>query len=191
MSSYAEIVLKLFNLSVPQRIGSVSTSDNGATISVCPKIGVTASKSAARVFGHLEELFAFLIASKSASLSTGDDRAQCEDVLSELKQKVSALVTRITSPVLLRCVIVHEDLHAWNILAKEDGSISGVIDWELHCIKPTILGAQYPDWLLYDGMYDVRFASPNNWWLESPDESARLRYLFEEVRLVIISVRLP
>ncbi|KAJ7581084.1 hypothetical protein C8J56DRAFT_1057083 [Mycena floridula] len=70
-----------------------------------------------------------------------------------------------------------DDLHGQT---SPDGQVAGIIDWELHCVKPAIT-AVYPHWLLYRGYQDPQFSSPGSWWQESPVESARLWGIFEKM----------
>jgi hypothetical protein len=69
-----------------------------------------------------------------------------------------------------------------NILIDKDGHITGVVDWEYQTLQPAVLAATYPPWLSYDGSCDPRFSNPQEtFWLDSADESKRLRDLYLQV----------
>jgi hypothetical protein len=70
-----------------------------------------------------------------------------------------------------------------NLMVDSNGRITGVLDWWMHSASPAILAADYPPWLRYDGINDPRFAAPGKLWLETPEESTRLRAIYQEVRL--------
>jgi len=72
-----------------------------------------------------------------------------------------------------------------NILVDKSGSITGVVDWEYHVLHPAVLAASYPPWLSYEGCNDPRFVDPKQtFWLDSPEESKRLRDLYLKVTQV-------
>ncbi|KAJ7581085.1 hypothetical protein C8J56DRAFT_256880 [Mycena floridula] len=180
VQSYAQVVLRLFRLSVPQgKIGSAASVFSSPNVfEVGPRIGLTPAGTSSKSFNSLGEYFDFLITwRKSQTL----DHPLANQALRQLEKHLPVLLSVVNQPSALRSVLGHEDLHAQNILASSDGHVTGIVDWEAHCVKPAILGAEYPDWLLYDGPQDPRFASASNWWLESPAESARLCSIFEKV----------
>jgi hypothetical protein len=81
-------------------------------------------------------------------------------------------------------VFVHADLvNPQNVLVTAEGDITGIIDYLIH---PAIFAVEYPAWLLYDGDVDPRSANKMTVWLDSPDESARLRELYKKVCTVIL-----
>ena len=50
-----------------------------------------------------------------------------------------------------RFVLAHPDLDTQNILVKEDGTLSGIIDWDGVTVVPIAIGAlKYPVWLMRD-----------------------------------------
>lgn len=150
-----------------------------------PRIGANPLVSADKVFDDISEYMAYFFSLKRRSPVIGSDGSallSAQAVISDLEAHVRLLLERVIgNPSFLRCVLCHGDLHGGNILADSHGNITGILDWELHSIQPAILAAEYPNWLSYDGVEDPRFANPDNWWLESPAESARLRELFEQV----------
>ena len=184
MSSYADVMLKLFNLKVPQKIGSLGPGPSLSTPGVMPKFGLRHFVSADKVFGDIKEFFDFLFSVKRHSKFIGEDsmsRERAAAVLNALEAYVHSLLQNITTP-LLRIVLVHDDPNVSNILIDESGAICGIVDWEFHSLQPAILAASYPPWLDYDGCEDPRFCADDTWWLESREESKRLCGIFEEVR---------
>ncbi|KAF9471906.1 hypothetical protein BDN70DRAFT_520638 [Pholiota conissans] len=101
--------------------------------------------------------------------------------LADLKTKTQLILKTIIDPIYLLCVLKHEKLDNYNILANDDGDITAVLEWELHCIVPTILAVDYPQWISSQGHLDPRFASAAEWWEESSAERARLCSLFEQL----------
>ena len=186
MSSYADLVLDLFSLEVPQKIGSLAPGLSLSNPSVMPKLAPQHSVSATKVFCDIKEFFDFLFAVKRRSKFIGEDSASREramTVLNTLEAHIRSLLLTIAAP-LLRCTFVHDDLNYANILIDESGRITGVVDWEFHSLQPAILAADYPLWLDYKGCEDPRFAPDGTCWLESREESDRLCAIFEEVRTI-------
>lgn len=184
MSDYVNVVLKLFRLPVPQRIGSalVETVNGTRIINVGPRIGPNPTYSSPKVFENVFEYLQFLVASKREAVKQMklEDQQRAEETLSSLEAKAISLLC-LSDHSLLRCVLTHADLHNYNILANGDGNITAVIDWEINYIQPAILGVDYPLWLSDQGVHDPRFACDNYWWEEGPAEIQRLCAQFEAV----------
>ncbi|KAF8888169.1 hypothetical protein CPB84DRAFT_1786367 [Gymnopilus junonius] len=185
MSAYVDIVLELFRFSTPQRIGSVSTNavEGSSILSVGPRIAPRASCSSPNTFDDVFELFNFLVVVKRQTVEEmkPDDQERAKQVLSAIESKALSLLRGINDPLLLQCVLTHADLHNYNILVDDHGTITAVLDWEINYIQPAILCADYPAWLSDEGPNDPDFAFRNYWWDESPTERRRLRSQFEEM----------
>lgn len=184
MEQFARASIQLFRLEVPQKIGSILAShDNSQPHDMKPPYHV--SFSAPHTFDDIMEYVDYLIdARKSAMTTLGGDNGH----LDELHGHIRAIYADVKSEnpdmsALLRCAFVHADLvNPQNVLVTPEGDISGIIDWEFHLIHPAILAVEYPAWLLYDGIFDPRSAKVDlTIWLDSPEESARLRVLYKEV----------
>ena len=179
----------MFELDVPQRIGTLVPDIVSGSLDVTPMISV--HFRAIRVFEDIRQYLAFLIEMKGNSTLFGADEG---GHIKELKQHIERILTDISSnpnaATLLRCVLVHRDLNDMNILIDKNGSITGVVDWEYQVLHPAILAASYPPWLSYDGCDDPLFADPKHtFWLESPKESKRLRDLYLKVSQVARYIR--
>jgi len=181
VEAYALIALDLFGLDVPQRIGTFVPGILSGSFDVTPMIAV--HFRAIRVFEDIRQYLDFLFEMKKNSPLIGVDGVGHID---ELKQHTEGVLTDLLSnpnaPTLLRCVLVHRDLNDMNILVDKNGSITGVVDWEYQVLHPAVLAASYPPWLSYDGCNDPRFVNPKqNFWLDSPKESERLRDLYLKI----------
>ncbi|KAF5310789.1 hypothetical protein D9619_007999 [Psilocybe cf. subviscida] len=183
VEQFARASIQLFRLEVPQKIGSILASDdNSQPHDMKPPYHV--SFSAPHTFDDIMEYVDYLIdARKSAMTTLGGDNGH----LDELHGHIRAIYADVKSEnpdmsALLRCAFVHADLvNPQNVLVTPEGDISGIIDWEFHLIHPAILAVEYPAWLLYDGIFDPRSAKVDlTIWLDSPEESARLRVLYKE-----------
>jgi hypothetical protein len=187
MSNFVDTVLAIFRLPVAQRIGSASI-DTVGDINVGPLIAVNPKNSSSRVFDTISEYFDFLFTLKRETVNSmnPEDQQRAKDNLSFVEAKVLSLLQNITDPSLLRCVLRHADLHNHNILVMNDGSITAVLDWEVNCIVPAILGVDYPRWLEDKGNQDPQFAPDNIFWEDSPSERKRICAQFEEVRWTLL-----
>ncbi|KAH9859111.1 kinase-like domain-containing protein [Lenzites betulinus] len=183
--AYAEKMLELFRLDVPQRIGSPQCSAEGTQMEVIPLIAVSPTNNATQLFDTLEDWLAALVAARARSDAIGTDpaeRREGERVLARLAAEFSAMCARLARPALRRCVLVHDDLNHSNILVDAGGDITGIIDWEYASIRPAVMAADYPDFLRYDGVADPALESnKNSFWLASPQDAATLRTLYLEV----------
>ncbi|KAG6901273.1 hypothetical protein C0995_014325 [Termitomyces sp. Mi166 len=183
LQDYAHFSLEMFRLNVPQKIGTfVPGISSASSDDVVPAI-THSFVFLLRAFDDIRDYFDFLLEMKKHSVTIGGDDG---GHLDELRVHMSALLDDLTSRrsvhSLLRCVLAHEDLNDMNILVDERGSITGVIDWEYQLIKPAILAAEYPPWLCSDACLDPRFADHVfTLWLESPEESERLRNLYLQI----------
>jgi len=190
ISDYVDIVLELFHLAVPQRIGSASVETKNGTrvMNIGPRIAPNPFYSSHRVFNDVLEYVSFLTTVKRQSVADmkPEEQQRAEETLSSVETKTISLLRSLSDPSLFRCVLTHADLHSNNILVDSCGHITAVLDWEVNYILPAILGAEYPIWLSDQGTMDPRFASDTYWWEESPEERQRLCAQFETV---ISSVR--
>jgi thiamine kinase-like enzyme len=126
--SYADVMLKLFNLKVPQKIGSLGPGSSLSTPGVLPKFGLQHSVSADKVFCDIKEFFDFLSSVKRHSKFIGEDsmsRERAATVLNALEAYVYSLF--IPTP-LLRIVLVHDDPNYANILIDESSKMCGIVD---------------------------------------------------------------
>ncbi|RDX51276.1 hypothetical protein OH76DRAFT_1481564 [Lentinus brumalis] len=179
----AKIMLRLNDVSVPQRIGTTLIRNDEITL-IPPQRITPLPADIARVFETLEDYMHALIEARRASdmIGTDDaDRARAQVALARLASELPPILARLSSPVYRRCVLRHDDLRDTNVLL--DGSrISGVVDWEYHSTIPVVLAAQPPCWIRYDGIYDPRFTDTalETWWLASPEDASRLRAVYSE-----------
>ncbi|KAG6816874.1 hypothetical protein H0H87_002195 [Tephrocybe sp. NHM501043] len=181
--SFAKFKLKMFRLNVPQSIGSLLPAKSSELgLNIVPRIGVQ-SHQATKVFEDVCEYFDFLLQAKKRSDSIGEsDGGHIDELGVHIYTLLDDLKSKSTAHSLLRCVLSHEDLNDQNILIDERGEITGVVDWEYQIVKPAFLAADYPPWLSYDACMDPRFADTYyTVWLESPQESKRLRDLYSQI----------
>lgn len=188
LSSFAEFALGIYGIQVPQKIGSTALSPTDSDIlDVIPKLAIRREHSAKQVFDSLEAFFTYLFDYRRSSPMNGEDKGnivKSQAVLDGLAHHVWGLLKKTKAGSLRRCVLRHDDLNDRNILASDEGNITGIVDWEYHSVQPAILAVEYPPWLLYDGPFNPKFASVNTVWLDSADESARMCHLYEEVSLL-------
>lgn len=183
VESFAHVALELFKLNVPQRIGTLVPGVSSGSFDVIPRIAVQSFR-ATKVFEDVHQYLDFLFEMKKHSpVIGGDDGGYVDELRPYVDAVVAELLSKGTTFSLLRCVLVHSDLNEMNILVEKDGSIAGVIDWEYQTLEPAVLAAEFPPWLLYDGCSYPRFANAKEtFWLDSPEESERLRSLYLKVR---------
>ena len=108
MSSYTDLMLKLFNLKVPKKMGSPGPGLSLSTPGVIPKFGLRHSVSADTVFCDIKEFFDFLFSVKRHSKFIGENsmiRERAATVLNALEAYVYSLLQNIPTP-LLRIVLV-------------------------------------------------------------------------------------
>lgn len=115
---------------------------------------------------------------------------QVRVMIDESRQHTEGLLTDLllSSVVLslLCCTLVRRDLNNMNILVDWNEHITGVVDWEYQIIHPTLLVADYPPWLLYDGCNDPHFVdSEEVFWSDSPKESEWLCDLYLKASQVL------
>ena len=184
---YALIALDLFELDVPQRIGTLVPDILSGSFDVTPMTSVYFR--AIRVFEDIRQYLDFLL-KKNSPLIGVDDGGHIDELKRHTEQVLADLLSNPDAPRLLRCVLVHRDLNDMIILVDKKGSITGMVDWEYQILHPPVLAASYPPWLCYDGWNDPRFANPKQtFWLDSPKESKRLRDLYLKVSQVSHYVR--
>ncbi|EGO24182.1 hypothetical protein SERLADRAFT_415382 [Serpula lacrymans var. lacrymans S7.9] len=190
--SYANIVLELYRLPVPHKIGSISPGSTPNALEVIPKLGKRSDLGAPRVFETLEQYLKYLFSvkrraftlTKHDAIGEKDDTGSvfsAQSTISELGIHIRKLLLSYDSPCLRRFVLMHDHLDETNILTDDHGRITSILGWGSHSIQPAILAAEYPSWLSYSGVNDPQFAPTSKWWIEGAEESARLRRLFEEI----------
>ncbi|RDB26910.1 hypothetical protein Hypma_004959 [Hypsizygus marmoreus] len=182
MKSYANIVLELFKLNVPQMIGTTAPGVTRDEFKVVPIIGPYVTRSADSVFDTLEQYFGHLFQKKRLDVDhhLGEDEIQVTaamTVLDKLEDLLQPLIQGV-DPSLRRCILVHEDLHYANALADAEGDITAVIDWEFHALLPAILGVGYPSWWARDAIDDPRYAHKGYYWLCSQEDGQQLCDLY-------------
>ncbi|KAF9483723.1 hypothetical protein BDN70DRAFT_280274 [Pholiota conissans] len=186
ISAYVDVLLVLFRLPMPQRIGSASAYDtdpNKSSIAVVPLLSPTPGDSLSNVIDSISDYIDLLFAIKRRAIEKmkPEDMNRADITLSNLQAKASTMLQAVNSDAsYLHCVLSHGDLHNYNILASNDGDITAVLDWEFNRIQPVILAIDYPLWLSTQAQFDPRFANDNEWWEESPAERARLCAVFEQ-----------
>ncbi|KAH7925489.1 hypothetical protein BV22DRAFT_1033955 [Leucogyrophana mollusca] len=181
--SYAEFAVELFKLDVPQSIGTAAPGESDDTLLVVPTLGASSRCHATKIFDSLEDYLdhVFTLKRRASILDTNDDdKFRAQAAISQLIAHFKRLSSHLREPVLRHCVLAHRDLRDSDIMIDTDGRITGVCGWRLHSIQPAILAAEYPPWLRYDGVDDPRFAPTHKPRLESPEEAARLRKIYEE-----------
>ncbi|KAF8514934.1 kinase-like domain-containing protein [Hysterangium stoloniferum] len=185
ISNYIDLVLELFRIPVPQRIGSVLVEVKNGThaITVGPRIGVNPSQSCPTVIEDVFEYVRFFVALKRKAVRDMEPDAQqrAEETLSYVERSIMTILKSFNDPSLFRCVLTHGDLHSFNILVNKSGNITAVLDWEINSIQPAIFSASYPIWLSDDGVRDPGFAASTYWWDESPEERKRICAQFETI----------
>lgn len=187
MRSYADFALKLFGLEVPQTIGSISIRSFPDELVVIPRIGNASHTRASVVFSTLQQYLQYLATLKKRrafTLETKEqDRFRAQASITQLIAHLRRHLPQLDERCLRRVVLAHDGLGDMNLMVDSNGRITGVLDWWMHSASPAILAADYPPWLRYDGINDPRFAAPGKLWLETPEESTRLRAIYQEVRL--------
>lgn len=190
MRSYADFVLKLFDLDVPQTIGSISVGGSPDDLVVIPKIGNASHTRASVVFSTLQQYLEYLVVLKRRRASTSNigeqDRFRAQASISQLITHLRRQLPQLDERCLRRVVLARDGLGDLNFMVDSIGKITGVLDWWMHSTLPAILAADYPPWLRYDGINDPRFATPRKSWLGTPEESKKLRVLYQEVRFPFI-----
>lgn len=187
--SYAQYVIELFELDVPQRIGSTSGNKAGGPYIVrsVPFIGKGPARCAPKVYDNVQDLldYIFRAAFMEASRTCAPEEHQAEAArLLEVLHKSAASSMRAIAAFTQRCTLSHDDLTDADVTIDErTGEVSGIIDWEYHSVVPRAMAARYPSWLRHDGVYDPKYAVNGKWWLSSRDESAEMLALFEKVGL--------
>ncbi|KAH7909497.1 hypothetical protein BJ138DRAFT_1089361 [Hygrophoropsis aurantiaca] len=180
--SYADLSVDLFKLVVPQYIGTAAPGEPDSVLTVTPHLGSSNRCRAPKVFISLEDYLdhVFTLKRRASILDTNDDdKFRAQAAISQLISHFKRLSSRLTEPSLRRCVLSQTDLRESDVFTDVEGQITGVLSWQLHSIQPAILAVDYPPWLRYDGVNDPRY-SPHKVRLEEPEESARLRRIYEE-----------
>lgn len=182
--SYADFALKLFDIVIPQTIGTITVMNPSDELTVIPRICSVSHAHASEVFPTLQKYLEYLSTWKKRrafTLDTGDEnrfraQASISQLIAHLRKHLAQLDERCVS----RMVLAHDGLGDLNFMIDSSGNITSILDWWRNSTLPAILAADYPPWLRYDGINDPRFAAPRKSWLETPEESARLRTMYQE-----------
>ena len=111
-----------------------------------------------------------------------EDQPCAKEIFFFIEAKGLSIFQGITDSSLLHCLFTHANLHNHNILTKNDGSVMVVLNWEINCIQPAILGVDHPCWLTNQRPENPQFAADNTWWEDSlTTERQRIHAQFEEV----------
>lgn len=181
--SYADFALKLFDIDIPQMIGTISVMSSPDELTVMPRICSASHTHASEVFPTLQKYLEYLSTLKKRrafTLDTGDEnRFRAQASISQLIAHLRGHLTQLDERCVRRMVLAHDGLGDMNFMIDSSGNITGILDWWRNSTLPAILAADYPPWLRYDGINDPRFAAPRKSWLETPEESARLRGVYQ------------
>ncbi|KAG2149061.1 uncharacterized protein EDB93DRAFT_1103631 [Suillus bovinus] len=181
--SYADFALKLFDINVPQTIGSISVTSSPDELVVIPRIYNANHAHASEVFPTLQKYLQYLSTLKTSrafALDTGDEnRFRAQASVSQLIAHLRVHLTQVDERCVRRMVLAHDGLGDMDLMIDSSGNLTGILDWWMNSTSPAILAADYPPWLRYDGINDPRFAAPRKSWLETPEESARLRKIYQ------------
>jgi hypothetical protein len=181
--SYADFALKLFKIHIPQTIGSISVTSSPDQLIVIPQICSANHAHASEVFPTLQQYLEYLSILKKRrafTLDTGDEnRFRAQASISQLIAHLQGHLSQLDERCIGRMVLAHDGLGDTNIMVDSSGNITGILDWWRNSTLPAILAADYPPWLRYDGINDPRFAAPKKSWLETQEESARLRIVYQ------------
>ncbi|EIW84382.1 hypothetical protein CONPUDRAFT_80741 [Coniophora puteana RWD-64-598 SS2] len=182
--SFAQHAVTLFELDIPQQIGSVDAGATAAELAVIPALGREPKMRVPKVCNTLEEGIAEVTFIKRRALTadrTTDEKFRSQATVSQLCRHLQGISQAWNErPALLRCTIAHRNPRASNLFVDREGRITGVLGWRHHVIMPALLGAEYPPWLRDNGIYDPQFGYMLPPQLESPEESARLRAIYAE-----------
>lgn len=116
----------MFGLDVPQRIGTLVPSTPSGPLDVIPLVAL--DFRAVEVFEDIRQYLDFLFEKrKTSSLFAGDDGGYIDELKRYTDNILTDLLSNPNAPSLLRCTIVHEDLHDMNILVGQNGHITGIV----------------------------------------------------------------
>ncbi|KAG2070731.1 hypothetical protein BDR04DRAFT_1099380 [Suillus decipiens] len=181
--SYADFALKLFDIDIPQTIGPISVTSSSDELIVIPRIYSADHTHASEVFPTLQAYLDYLSTLKKRrafTLDTGDEnRFRAQASISQLTAHLRVHLAQLDERCVRRMVLAHDGLGDMNFMVDSSGNITGTLEWWMNSTLPAILAADYPPWLRYDGTNDPRFAAPRKLWLETPEESARLRRVYQ------------
>ncbi|KIP07864.1 hypothetical protein PHLGIDRAFT_127377 [Phlebiopsis gigantea 11061_1 CR5-6] len=180
--SYAHIAVELFQLEVPQRIGTLARGSGKDALAVVPRLGAPPAHSADSVYDSLEAFVGYLFACARDVAFAMETAADAADLLAKLEQRAARVIAGLPARAL-RCALMKDGGPAESsvLVDERTGVVTSVVDWAAHSVVPRVLAAEHPSWLRYDGVHDPAFARGAKWWMASPAESARLCGLFEQV----------
>ncbi|KAG2014994.1 hypothetical protein CC2G_008309 [Coprinopsis cinerea AmutBmut pab1-1] len=188
-TSYAEQMIKLFRIGVPQGVyGSLlpcePTSDNTlGEADVTPRFSLPylSPSTTFTTFDSHIDAFASLELKLKKSIESAEAYAQSRITINRLTNLIKSLYAQLPADQHLhRMVLKHDDLHVLKVyLDPSSGNVKEIPDWEHHSLQPGVLAAEYPEWLRFEGHLDPRFGTQCMWWMASEDESALLREVYE------------
>ncbi|KAG0695358.1 hypothetical protein DFH29DRAFT_955790 [Suillus ampliporus] len=159
--SYADFALKLFDLDVPQNIGSISVRCSPDELVVIPRIGDADHTRASAVFPTLQKYLEYRSMLKKRRAFTSDtedeNRFRAQASISQLIAHVGRHLPQLDERCVRRLVLAHDGLGDMNLMVDSTGNIADMME------------SMIP-----------RFAAPRKLWLETPEESARLRRIYQE-----------
>ena len=154
---------------------------------VVPKVALAPAKSSSGVYDSLEAYVNSQIEMTRRSLEGQDEvtLTQGMRVLDRIVEMLPSVFSRLSRPAHRRCMLMHDDLSPMNVLMDAEGNVTGVLDWEYQSIMPAVLAVEYPTCIRYDGMHDPKYTKnlEETWWLVGPEDSAKLREVYAEVRI--------
>jgi len=123
------------------------------------------------------------------------DLDEAQVALMRLENLISEIVFGYDAALLRGVPSHHEDFSAQNVFINSEGCITGIIDWEFHMVKPTVLAAAYPSWIDYNGTADPRFVDKkgqfSSFWMASPVDAKRLRQEYDAVCVTALKSTFP
>ncbi|RDB19662.1 hypothetical protein Hypma_013329 [Hypsizygus marmoreus] len=183
ISSLAEATVGIFQVSLPS-IGTVDRLDEDGRPIVIPFFYHPSGTRTPAPCSNIDDYVTLRLdlATKLPSTQPLPDFS-VPDLLLRLRSLAKRLIPH-DNPTLLQPILVHNDLDVRNIMVK-DGTVSAVIDWEMHAVLPAYLAASYPPFIRYDGIYDPKYDIVNrkmptreSW--ATIDEGPALRAAFRE-----------
>ncbi|KAG1762732.1 hypothetical protein EDD22DRAFT_846892 [Suillus occidentalis] len=149
--SYADFALKLFDIVIPQTIGTISVMNPSDELTVIPRICSVTHAHASEVFPTLQNYLEYLSTWKKRrafTLDTGDEnRFRAQASISQLIAHLRKHLTQLDERCVCRMVLAHDGLGDMNFMVDSSGNITSILDWWRNSTLPAILAADYPPWL--------------------------------------------